>query len=64
MPVALDRSTIELMKNLLKLRRIENRIAISPDGNRSTRSENAFRFAKKRIGIEPMKRLRYGDQID
>jgi len=64
MPVAFDRSTVELMKYLLKLGRIQNRIAISPDGNRATRSENAFHFTKKPIPIEPMKRLRYGDQID
>ena len=64
MPIALDRSTIELMKDFLKLGRIENRIAVSPDGNRSAWSDDAFHFAKKRVGIQPVKRLRDRDQID
>ncbi len=52
------------MKDLLKLGRIENRIAISPNGNRSAGTDDALRFAKKRIGVEPVKRLRNRDQID
>jgi len=53
-----------MMENLLKLGRIQYGIAVPPNGNRSTRSDNALRLAKKRIGIEPVKRLRNRDKID
>lgn len=64
MPIVFDRSSIELMEDLLKLGRIENRIAVSPDSNRSIRSDNAFHFTKKRVRVQPVKRLRDRDQVD
>ena len=53
-----------MMKDLLKLGLIENRITVSPNGNRSAWSDDALSFAKKRVGVEPVKRLRNRDKID
>jgi len=52
------------MEDLLEIGRIENRIAVSPNRNRSARSDDALGFAKKSVGVEPVKRLRNCDQID
>jgi hypothetical protein len=52
------------MQDVVKLGSIEYRIAITPDGNRTTWRNDALRFAKKRRGVKPMKRLCRSNEID
>jgi hypothetical protein len=52
------------MKNVLKLGRIENRIAITPNGNCSTASEDALRLSEECRRVEPVKTLRNCYEID
>jgi len=59
-PVGLDSSSIEAMKNLLELRCIQHRIGVAPDGNCTTRIEDALRFGEECFGLEPVERLRNG----
>jgi hypothetical protein len=62
-PVWLEQPAVELVKSAVKGVGIEHWIAISPNRDDTSAAQNPFRFRKKRRCIEPMERLRRGDEI-
>lgn len=63
-PVGLERPAVELVQRSLECVAVENGIAVAPHCNRAAGGQHSPRFSEERGVVEPMERLRGGDEID
>lgn len=63
-PVWLQRPPVELVNCSVEWLGVEDRITVAPHCYRAAGGEHPPRFSEERGRIEPMKRLRRGDEID